>query len=98
MFEIIKSDEFMTWVAGLRDRMAATRIAARLDNAANGNLGDWKALRGGISEIRINVGKGYRLYFTRRGNTVIVLLCGGDKSTQKRDIERAIELCRTWED
>jgi putative addiction module killer protein len=82
----------------LRDRAAAARITARLINAENGNLGDWKSVRGGVSEMRIRVGKGYRLYFTRRGNTLIVLLCGGDKTTQKRDIEHAIELCRKWEE
>jgi putative addiction module killer protein len=78
--------------------VAAARIAARLISAVNGNLGDWKALRGGVSEMRIDVGKGYRLYFTRRGNVVIVLLCGGEKSTQKRDIEHATELFKNWKE
>jgi putative addiction module killer protein len=97
MFEIVKSDEFVAWVSELRDRRAAMRIAARLDGAALGNLGDWKSLREGISEMRIDVGAGYRLYFTRRGRAVVVLLCGGDKRSQKADIERAIALARTWE-
>jgi putative addiction module killer protein len=97
MFEIIKSNEFMEWVGGLRDRNAATRIAARLDRAESGNLGDFKFLRDGVSEMRIDVGAGYRFYFTRRGSVVIVLLCGGDKATQGKDINRAIELAKRWE-
>jgi putative addiction module killer protein len=98
MFEIIKSKQFVDWVSQLRDRQAATRIAARLDRAALGNLGDFKFLRDGVSELRIDLGAGYRLYFTRRGNTVILLLCGGDKSTQTKDIDRAIELAQFWKD
>ncbi len=98
MFEIIKSKEFVDWVRQLRDRQAATRIAARLDRAALGNLGDFKFLRDSVSEMRVDVGAGYRLYFTRRGNTVVLLLCGGDKSTQAKDIDRAIELAKFWKD
>lgn len=96
MFEIIKSQEFIDWVATLRDRQAATRIAARLDRAARGNLGDFKFVRDGVSEMRIDVGVGYRLYYIHRGNTVIVLLCGGDKRTQDADIRRAIGLSKNW--
>jgi len=96
MFDVITTDEFKAWAAGLRDRMAVTRIAARLDNAANGNLGDWHTLRNGVSEMRVNVGAGYRLYFTRRELTIIILLCGGDKSTQDADIARAIKLAKAW--
>jgi putative addiction module killer protein len=88
----------MKWASGLRDRSAATRIAARLDRAESGNLGDFKFLRDGVSEMRIDVGAGYRVYFTRRGSVVIVLLCGGDKATQDKDINRAIELAKRWED
>lgn len=98
MFEIIKSQEFIEWASGLKDRVAVTRINARIDRASFGNLGDFKFLREGVSEMRIDVGAGYRLYFTRRGNTVIVLLCGGDKSTQAKDINRAIELAKYWEE
>lgn len=94
MFEIIKSEEFINWLNKLRDRVAVMRIAARIRRAELGNLGDFKFLRDSVSEIKIDVGAGYRLYFTRRGNTVIVLLCGGDKSTQKKDIERAIDLSK----
>jgi len=80
----------------MRDRRAATSIAVRLDRAARGNLGDFKFLRDSVSEMRIDVGPGYRLYFTRRGNTVIVLLCGGDKRKQDADIARAVELAKVW--
>lgn len=98
MFEIIKSQEFIDWAFKLKDRVAVTRINARIDRALLGNLGDYKFLRDGVSEMRIDVGAGYRLYFTRRGNTVIVLLCGGDKSTQAKDINRAIELAKIWKE
>lgn len=98
MFEIIQSDEFKTWHGSLRDPMARARITSRLRLAEQGNLGDWKFLRDGVSEMRIDVGPGYRLYFTRRGNTVIVLLCGGDKRKQDADIGRAVELGNNWKE
>jgi putative addiction module killer protein len=98
MFEVIKSEEFLVWVTKLRDRAAALRISARIRRAELGNLGDFKFLRDSVSEMKINVGAGYRLYFTRYGNTVIVLLCGGDKSTQSKDIDHAIELAKLWKD
>ena len=98
MIEIIKSYTFKTWLDKLKDRAAATRIAVRIDRAARGNLGDWKHLREGISEMRINVSAGYRLYFTRRGDTIIILLCGGDKRAQDADIRRAVELAKAWKE
>lgn len=98
VFEVIKSKEFIEWVVTLKDRLAATRIAARLDRVSLGNLGDFKSLRDGVSEMRIDVGAGYRLYFTRRGSTVIVLLCGGGKRTQDADIDRAVEMARIWKE
>ncbi|MBK6999528.1 MAG: type II toxin-antitoxin system RelE/ParE family toxin [Rhodoferax sp.] len=98
MFEIIKSPEFTDWVTNLRDRQAEARIVARLRRAEHGNLGDFKSLRDGVSEMRIDVGAGYRLYFTRRGNTVVVLLCGGDKRTQDADIDRAVEMAKIWKE
>ncbi len=88
----------MQWASGLKDRVAAARINARIDRALLGNLGDHKSLRDGVSEMRIDVGAGYRPYFTRRGNTVIVLLCGGDKRTQDADIKHAIELVKHWKE
>lgn len=96
MTEIIQSDEFKSWHESLRDKVARARITARIRLAEQGNLGDWKALRDGVSEMRIDLRAGYRLYFTRHGNTVIVLLCGGDKSKQDADIKRAIDLAKLW--
>lgn len=98
MFEIIQSAEFKAWHDGLRDKIAYARISARIRLAELGNLGDWKPLRDGVSEMRIDVGPGYRLYFTRRGNTVVVLLCGGDKRKQDADITRAIDLAKLWKE
>lgn len=74
------------------------RIIARLDSAAMGNFGDCEPVGEGVSEMRIHTGSGYRVYFTRRGRVVYVLLLGGDKSTQKRDIKRAIQLARALQE
>ena len=87
---------FREWVESLRDRRVQNRITAIIDRIRMGNLGDTRSLRGGISEMRIHYGPGYRLYFTRRGRTLIVLLCGGDKDSQSRDIIRARQLAREW--
>ena len=94
MFELRRTDEFMTWLTSLRDRAAAQRIAVRLDRMELGNFGDVQPVGEGVSEVRIHFGPSYRLYFVRRGDVVIVLLCGGDKSTQARDITRAKQLAR----
>ena len=88
MFEIRQSRVFANWLMSLRDQRAAARISARLFRVANGLMGDVKFFDG-IGELRIDYGPGYRVYFVRRGNRIIVLLCGGDKSTQDRDIMRA---------
>lgn len=76
--------------------MAKARIHARIDRAESGNLGDMKLLREGVFELRIDYGPGYRVYCVRRGPLVIILLAGGDKSTQAADIERAIAIAREW--
>lgn len=89
MYLVRQTEEFREWLDRLRDQQAQVRIAARIRHAEAGNLGDAKSVGGGISEMRVDVGPGYRLYFTRRGNIVIVLLCGGDKASQQRDIRRA---------
>ncbi|MFO1225930.1 type II toxin-antitoxin system RelE/ParE family toxin [Roseateles sp.] len=89
MFTVLQTEEFRNWLDGLRDLKAQVRIAARLRLAEAGNLGDWKSLGESLSEMRVDVGPGYRLYFTRRQNVLIVMLAGGDKSTQSRDIKRA---------
>jgi putative addiction module killer protein len=92
MFEIIKSETFDSWFKGLRDKRAAARINARLRRVSLGNLGDVAPVGDGVSEMRIFYGPGYRIYFVQEGQVLIVLLCGGDKSTQKKDIKRAKEL------
>ncbi len=92
MFTVQLTSQFEEWLDGLDDRRAQVRIAARLRHAEAGNLGDWKSVGGEISEMRVNFGPGYRLYFTRRGKLLIVMLAGGDKSSQAADIRRAKRL------
>ncbi len=98
MIELIKTGTFDAWMTGLRDRKAAARIQARIDRLALGNPGDVKPVGAGLSEMRIDHGPGYRVYFMRRGPVLIVLLCGGDKSSQARDIEQAKALAEQWKD
>lgn len=85
---------FADWRAGLKDRIAATAIRRRIERAEVGNLGDVKPVGGGVSEMKIDVGAGYRLYFTIRDRTVLFLLIGGNKSTQKADIRNAIAMTK----
>lgn len=82
---------FRNWLEGLRDRQARARIRVRLNRIRLGNFGDCKSVGRGVSELRIPHGPGYRVYFGRKGDTVVILLCGGDKKTQPRDIELAQE-------
>ena len=89
MFEVIQTDEFEAWLDGLRDRQAQVQIVKRIVRVQSGFLGDVKPVGDGVSELRVHHGPGYRLYFVRRGQVVIILLCGGDKGSQARDIERA---------
>ena len=96
MIEVIKSETFRCWLLGLKDRRAAMRIQARIDRAEDGNLGDHKHIREGIWEMRIDYGPGYRVYFLREGAALIVLLAGGDKTTQAHGIKKAIELAQAW--
>jgi len=97
MFDVIKSDEYERWFAALRDKTVIAKINARIYRVLQGNLGDWKALPGGVSEMRIDAGPGYRLYFMRRGLAIIILLCGGDKRAQDADIKRAASIAKRWE-
>lgn len=97
MYSVRLTREFHAWLDGLRDQKAQVRIAARLRLAEAGNLGDWKAVGGGVSEMRVNFGPGYRLYFARRGNLLIVMLAGGDKSSQARNIKRAQQILKELE-
>jgi putative addiction module killer protein len=89
-----RSARFDAWLRRLGNQTAKARILARLTSAAHGNFGDCKSIGEGVAEMRINVGPGYRVYFVREGATVYLLLLGGDKSSQKRDIERAKEMAR----
>lgn len=98
MFELVQSRAFEDWLAKLRDRQARVIVAARLARLAAGQAGDAKSLSEGVRELRIHVGPGYRIYYQVRGSRIILLLCGGDKSTQSTDIARARAIARTWED
>lgn len=92
MYQLRQTDTFAKWLRRLRDKRARARILARLDAVRLGNLGDCKTISGGIRELRIHTGAGYRIYFVQRGQLLILLLCGGSKASQKRDIERARRL------
>lgn len=94
MVEVRQTASFANWLSGLRDASARARILKRIDRAGNGNLGDVSAVGEGVLEMRIFHGPGYRVYFVQRGASLIVLLCGGDKSSQGRDIEEAKSLAR----
>jgi putative addiction module killer protein len=98
MNEVRKTAIFSNWMAGLRDHRARAKIAARIDRLALSNAGDVRPVGEGISELRIHYGPGYRVYFVARGKTLIVLLCGGDKSTQTKDIKTAKMLAVRLED
>ena len=89
MYTLQQTETFAQWLSALRDAHAKARIALRLDRVRAGNLGDVKPVGEGVSELRVDVGPGYRLYFMQRSGQVILLLAGGDKSTQTRDIQRA---------
>ena len=94
MIEVRQTDVFTDWFAGLRDREARARITVRIRRLSLGNPGDVKPVGSGVSEMRIDYGPGYRVYFVGRGDAVVVLLCGGDKRQQDRDIARALELAQ----
>jgi putative addiction module killer protein len=92
----IESSSFRHWVHGLRDEMARIRIIARINRLMEGLPGDVLAVGHGVSELRIHHGPGYRVYFHQAGDTLVILLCGGDKSSQRRDIKAAHEILRSW--
>ncbi len=92
MYTVRQTEEFVAWLDDLKDKHAQVRIAARLRQVEAGNLGDWQPIEGDVSELRVDFGPGYRLFFTRRGRIIIVMLTAGDKSSQKRDIRRALKL------
>jgi putative addiction module killer protein len=94
MFTVRRTDIFKDWLDGLKDRRAAARIRARVLRMEDGNLGDVKPVGGGVSELRIDYGPGYRVYFTQPERTVILLICGGDKKGQSRDIATARRIAK----
>lgn len=94
MYEVRKTDTYAHWLDGLRDIHARARVQVRVERLAAGNPGDVKPVGEGVSELRIEYGPGYRVYFTIRGRTVIILLAGGDKRTQTADIKTALRLAR----
>lgn len=96
MYTILRSSTFDRWLGRLRDRQAVDRIVARLLAAEDGHLGDVRSVGGGVSEMRIQYGPGYSVYFIMQGAELIVLLCGGDKDSQQRDIERARRMATQW--
>lgn len=99
MISIRQTPEFSNWFQSLRDARAFARIDVRIARAEEGNFGDHKpAGGGGVWEMRVNYGPGYRVYFVRRANELIILLCGGDKGSQDRDIKRAQKIARDLED
>ena len=95
VIEVRQTPEYAAWFSTLRDRDAKTRIDIRIRRLSLGNPGDAKPIGDGVSELRIDHGPGYRVYFVQRGSVLVVLLAGGDKSTQSDDIARAIALSRT---
>ena len=96
MVEVRQTEVFARWFRRLRDQEARDRIDTRVLRLSQGNAGDGRPVGEGVSEMRINYGPGYRIYFTRRGGSVVIQLAGGDKASQQRDINRAIELARDY--
>ncbi|ABA72163.1 type II toxin-antitoxin system RelE/ParE family toxin [Pseudomonas fluorescens] len=98
MTEILRSSTFSSWLVKLADSRARMRIQVRIDRMAEGNFGDVKAIDEGISEARIDYGPGYRVYFMQQGRQLVILLCGGDKSSQSRDIKQARLIAESWQE
>ena len=92
--ELVYTEVFEEWLIGLRDLRARASILTRLERIEDGNFGDHRSVGGGISELRVNVGHGYRVYYTIRQQTVVILLCGGDKASQRRDIRQAQQMAK----
>lgn len=94
MYQLQSTEIFDQWLRRLQDRRGRARILARLESAQLGNLGDAKAVGDGVREMRVHIGPGYRVYFAQRGRVLLLLLCGGSKSTQVRDITKARNILR----
>lgn len=97
MYQILQTDEFIDWLGGLKDGKSRMRLIRRLQKVEQGNFGDIKPVGDGVWEMREFFGGGFRMYYIQKGSTIIVMLGGGDKSTQKQDIIKAIELSKTVE-
>ncbi len=97
MLQIRKTDVYANWIDNLRDQQARARILVRVERLAAGNPGDIKPVGSGVSELRIHFGPGYRVYFTQRGQDIVILLAGGDKSSQSNDIQTALHLATNLE-
>lgn len=95
---VVRSATFAKWLRGVKDPQATGRILTRVRRLADGNPGDVRPVGGGLSELRINYGPGYRVYYAQRGSTLVLLLCGGDKATQDRDIRMARMIAEEWND
>lgn len=98
MKEIIRSETFSQWLESLKDSRARARILMRIDRMKEGNFGDAEPIGKGLSEARIHYGPGYRVYFMQQGDRIVVLLCGGDKSTQAKDIKLAERIAQNWKE
>jgi putative addiction module killer protein len=97
MITIRETEQFKTWIRGLKDRVTQAIINARIRRISGGNFGDSKPVGDGVSELRIDYGPGFRVYFTQMGREIVILLCGGDKSTQSGDIEAAKQIAQNLE-
>lgn len=98
MVEVVKSARFDQWLRQLKDRRAAARVQVRIDRLAAGNPGDVRPVGNGVSELRIDYGPGYRVYYLQQGQRLIVLLCGGNKASQRNDIEQAKQIAAGWKE
>ncbi len=98
MYDLRETETFAKWRSKLKDSNARAYIAARLDRLLLGHIGDAAPVGDGVSELRIHYGPGYRIYYQQRGKTIVVLLCGGDKSTQSKDIKKAKLLAKEWKE
>jgi len=94
--EVLRTEEFADWLRGLRDRQGRAKILARIDRLEDGNPGKKRSVGSGVVEMKIDFGPGYRVYYIQRGSVTVLLLCGGDKSTQDDDIRRAKVLASQW--
>ncbi len=96
MVRVLRTKDFADWLDGLKDRAGRSRILVRIDRLAHGNPGSHRILRQGVSELKIDCGPGYRVYYLQRGKELILLLAGGDKASQAKDIEKALSLAREF--